>query len=65
MGVEEKLMAQLDRYQPNWWIDWADQQDLKDIQRGMASQDTVRTRCIRKVWIIFAAAQTAGLITCK
>lgn len=65
MDVTEALMAKLDVYQPNWWIDWADQQDLKDLQRGMVGQEEVRNCCIRRVWIIFQAAQAAGLITCK
>ena len=60
MNWQEKLMKQLDVDQPNWEIDWADQQDLRDHSRfHFQLRDRVANRLFHR---IINSAISAGIV---
>lgn len=61
MDWEKKLCAMLDAHQPNWFIDWADQQDLKDAMRD--NRTDLRHRVAQRLFHrILNAAIEAGIV---
>lgn len=59
-----KIIAELDKTNPNWWLDWADQQTLRDVARG-GSVDSAKRYVARIFHPILHAALQAGIVASK
>lgn len=58
----EKLMAQLDRDEPNWWRHWASQQTLVDCV-GLSEEEAKRKCCYDIQWRLARVVHAA--LSCK
>jgi len=54
----EAVMLVMDVHQPNWWIRWADQQDLIDASElaGERQKQFLRARSGNKVMLVLRSA---------
>ena len=60
---EQKLIAMLDAHQPNWHINWADQQSLQQLVTGMTTEASMKTFWIRRIGnTVLHAAFAAGIV---
>ena len=58
-----KIIEAMTAQRPDWWIEWADQTDLRQLTSGLASPDQIKTRIVAdKIMVAYRAAVHAGLL---
>ena len=50
-----QLEAQLDEQKPQWYLEWCDQVDLRDLAMGTLTVQALKTRVIHKLWPMLRA----------
>lgn len=73
MNIIDRLKAGLDIQQPNWWIDFANQQELKDFARQVTDKKSgtvraatnLRQQVVDRLFSVLRAAYTVGIFTIK
>ena len=57
------VMEEMDRQQPQWWLNWADQQDLRDAMTTLPEHriGLLKNRAQAKVMLVMRSAYVASL----
>jgi hypothetical protein len=57
------VMEEMDRQQPQWWLNWADQQDLRDAMTTLPEHriGLLKNRAQAKVMLVMRSAYVVSL----
>ena len=58
-----RLIKGMDLHQPDWWLRFAEPNDLIDLARGTCGRETVRTRVAERLMMPVRAAIEVELVT--